>query len=574
METGYKKLIETYKMTSTKEMARVLSTDIINLSLHPEFSSLPLKLLYSVLDECEIISIDDIILIYENICKYRIIDFAEFLEHFKVKNEDVYVALQDPFPKQDNHNTLEAVEQHQLKIKSLETRMDRLQRQVYLLELKTKSVDNSRVTPEKSYASKIVQLEKELLKAVDYISNLIENNNAKYEKTQKEMYDEISCKFKTLNSSNDALNSEIQQIKEEISSSFVDPREIYTVKSENGSSLKDYSMTVRPVRDSEIEDIFRAKLNVKPVKPSTYSHEGMKKNKLNEGVTDNSIENALDSRISLKLTKDENEGYVSDSSIDKVLDRKQSSDTVSDESIFSSSSVSDDSIERVLDGRIARLKRNIECRECAKNGFSFDRHISTKEKNAEILDSTNTSYTSEQVENTSGPNEKDHTGPKKSSLKRLREEFEQLKTSVQAMFPLTKPNNVNFNIYEACLKGDLGSVQYLLLLEPSLVSKQDPYNYKKTPLHYATSDECKDVCEFLIKKGADVNAQSINGVTPLHIAAFRNQLVIAKILLDNGADYNIKDNQDRTPVDDALRGGHEGFLHLVEETKKKRSSNH
>jgi ankyrin repeat protein len=49
-----------------------------------------------------------------------------------------------------------------------------------------------------------------------------------------------------------------------------------------------------------------------------------------------------------------------------------------------------------------------------------------------------------------------------------------------------------------------------------------------------------DVAQVLVKKGLDVNASSLDGVTALMIAASCGQSKMVKFLLDNGADVNFK----------------------------------
>jgi len=58
----------------------------------------------------------------------------------------------------------------------------------------------------------------------------------------------------------------------------------------------------------------------------------------------------------------------------------------------------------------------------------------------------------------------------------------------------------------------------------------------------------RDVFEFLIQQGADINHTTKNGDTPLHIAVKKNYRVITKLLINNGADINVKDAAGHTPL--------------------------
>ena len=57
-----------------------------------------------------------------------------------------------------------------------------------------------------------------------------------------------------------------------------------------------------------------------------------------------------------------------------------------------------------------------------------------------------------------------------------------------------------------------------------------------TPLHYVNS---ADVAEFLIAKGANINAKDyLNGTTPLQIAATQGEFDIVKVLVSHGANLD------------------------------------
>ncbi len=82
-----------------------------------------------------------------------------------------------------------------------------------------------------------------------------------------------------------------------------------------------------------------------------------------------------------------------------------------------------------------------------------------------------------------------------------------------------------------------------------------------TPLHWAATHV--EVAEFLIDKGADVNAIDKNLITPLHRAALGSGSKVAKILIDKGADVNAKDSRGRTPLHDAAGYGNDQMVELL-----------
>ncbi len=69
---------------------------------------------------------------------------------------------------------------------------------------------------------------------------------------------------------------------------------------------------------------------------------------------------------------------------------------------------------------------------------------------------------------------------------------------------------------------------------------------KQTPLMYASKE---NIVQYLISKGADVNAQSSNGTTALMYAIVdADKTDVAKILIANGADVNLENDYDETAL--------------------------
>jgi len=107
-----------------------------------------------------------------------------------------------------------------------------------------------------------------------------------------------------------------------------------------------------------------------------------------------------------------------------------------------------------------------------------------------------------------------------------------------------------------------------LLAKGSDVNAKGPQG--AIPLHLAAQYGRRDVAALLLAKGSDVDARDLNGSTPLHIAAAGDNTDVAELLLANGADVNSRDSKGETPlrvarihhrkaVADLLRhhGGHE-----------------
>ena len=69
---------------------------------------------------------------------------------------------------------------------------------------------------------------------------------------------------------------------------------------------------------------------------------------------------------------------------------------------------------------------------------------------------------------------------------------------------------------------------------------------------YAVNYKQKEMAEFLIKNGANVNSTCSNLKTPLHFALVLNHEEFVLLLLQNGASLNAKDLDKRTPIEGSL----------------------
>jgi ankyrin repeat protein len=101
-----------------------------------------------------------------------------------------------------------------------------------------------------------------------------------------------------------------------------------------------------------------------------------------------------------------------------------------------------------------------------------------------------------------------------------------------------------------------------------LISKGVDINAKgyqdKTPLHMVG---CTEICALLISKGTDIEARDKNGRTPLFEAcsSIRSKKQICELLLSKGADVNAKDNQGVTPLHQALHYKHKDVAALLKQ---------
>ena len=110
--------------------------------------------------------------------------------------------------------------------------------------------------------------------------------------------------------------------------------------------------------------------------------------------------------------------------------------------------------------------------------------------------------------------------------------------------PDIKDENKDFlyNIQE----GDINKVTKCLRQHPHLASKLCENLY---PIHWAADRGNADMVHILLKYGADVNAQDIDGQTALHYACSVGSDSVIQILLKSSADKKISDNEGLKPDD-------------------------
>ena len=183
-------------------------------------------------------------------------------------------------------------------------------------------------------------------------------------------------------------------------------------------------------------------------------------------------------------------------------------------------------------------------------------------------------------------------------------EIEKLNEKIQTgvfIFPEIKeePSNLESDVFDACMEGNLESVRYLIETKNIDINKRDEENHHlihiavkygfilillylvekcgvdinikggkndMMPIHYACKYNYLPIVEYLIYKGCDVNSrcESFNNATPLHFAAKYSNIFIVRYILNHGGDKTIKDINNRLPFDynsiDSNHGQFDGFL--------------
>lgn len=85
------------------------------------------------------------------------------------------------------------------------------------------------------------------------------------------------------------------------------------------------------------------------------------------------------------------------------------------------------------------------------------------------------------------------------------------------------------------------AIVHMLIDGGADVNATDPGNGIR-PLHISATKGCVNVCEFLLRHGADMDTQTAAGDTAMHLAAANKHLDVVSLLLNCNADPNIRNN--------------------------------
>jgi hypothetical protein len=85
------------------------------------------------------------------------------------------------------------------------------------------------------------------------------------------------------------------------------------------------------------------------------------------------------------------------------------------------------------------------------------------------------------------------------------------------------------------------------------------------PLHNAATNGCTNVCEFLLKHGADMDARTVKGDTALILAAANNHIDVVSLLLSFHANHDIKNNAGVTAEQIATARDDTAIVNLIQQ---------
>lgn len=112
----------------------------------------------------------------------------------------------------------------------------------------------------------------------------------------------------------------------------------------------------------------------------------------------------------------------------------------------------------------------------------------------------------------------------------------------------------------AAAKGMVWAAQ-ALIESGALVSAAG--HQKMTALHEAAAHDQPAIADYLLSVGANVDAETIDGVTPLMCAAAWGNINVARILLGSRADRSKMDRTGATAADIASEKGENVFINII-----------
>lgn len=132
-------------------------------------------------------------------------------------------------------------------------------------------------------------------------------------------------------------------------------------------------------------------------------------------------------------------------------------------------------------------------------------------------------------------------------------------------------------LFDAVSQGDLIGLTWLVEGEgldiKTTYERNEPILYPNNwhyynLLHYAVRYEYKNIIEYLLTQGWDINASNSSKETALHVAALRGQYDMAVYLLHKGANVNAVDSVGQDPLKTAIMYGRLDVVRLFIEQEK------
>lgn len=123
----------------------------------------------------------------------------------------------------------------------------------------------------------------------------------------------------------------------------------------------------------------------------------------------------------------------------------------------------------------------------------------------------------------------------------------------------------NYNDINTCIDNDnFRELDIIFSAQPELL-KEAYEGDQDTPLHYSAMYGSKEMCEYLLRKGLNVNVALRKMLTPLTYAARKNRIDLACLFLQEGAFVDGLPVSPITPLINAITYGHYEMMKLLVE---------
>jgi ankyrin repeat protein len=129
--------------------------------------------------------------------------------------------------------------------------------------------------------------------------------------------------------------------------------------------------------------------------------------------------------------------------------------------------------------------------------------------------------------------------------------------------PAAAQMSMGYKFLEAVKKKEGNTVTDMLADPATTVINTKDITSGDTALHIVTARRDLTWIEFLIAKGANVNARNVRGVTPLELATRSSHLEAVEVLLAKGARVDDPNSAGETPLIAATHARHTGLMRLL-----------
>lgn len=123
--------------------------------------------------------------------------------------------------------------------------------------------------------------------------------------------------------------------------------------------------------------------------------------------------------------------------------------------------------------------------------------------------------------------------------------------------------NQNRNIADLAYSGDIYSIT-TEISRGRYIDERDSFQKKYTALMVASREGDYRLAEWLIERGANVNAKTPDGHTALMYASYNRYPEIVKLLLSRGAKVNLKTIQGHTALSEVLESDKKAIIEMLQ----------